>query len=198
LDAESQIEDLLYEEGIQPSVLCKKGNDEVDIEVVFPMDLEGEVAAAVSRRRKDISRISNSKWSLVIRTVLFHLAYEVFGALSTPPRVRMSTNVTNLRTPCKIKTQLPTSDGEAARDATALRYDVDLVLVSSAMPAGRTVFDDAAIAARDFNSVSRYLKIGALHGAYTTDRLIPSGERLAFWEISFQDDAEGAAPSGTA
>lgn len=169
-----RIEDILADEGIPTRCLFLSGPEPAPPEIVFPMGMEAALFRALRSRARDLERYLGEVNSVLPRTILFHLSYEIFGTIPIGPGALLSTNVTNLLSP-RVKKQVFVDSSVPAplaqqRQVPVYSYDVDLIVVGADSAALGLTSLAAREAAKKLNATSRYLRIGRLRVAPTPNR----------------------------
>ncbi len=109
------------------------------------------------------------RYPMVARTILFHLAMEVFSQVSFGRGTRISTNITNLRQP-------------DCGSGGVLSYSVDAIVVGVRASAEIYMLlePDIKQVARQFNEGSRYIKIASPMRIAVTPATIVHPPQLGF------------------
>jgi hypothetical protein len=151
------------------------------LELVVPMGEEVHVRELILDEVDSLEGWFGTQPQFVIRTILHHFAYSVFGQAAEPQRgILISTNVHNIETPTRRQVK---------NDGIAYFYSLRIVVIESrrSEAAVRPTVDRISTLAKGFNRNSRFLKIGSLHWAVASSRLLSTREpQLSFHEISLR------------
>jgi hypothetical protein len=144
------------------------------------MRRELDLQKAVRSGWPSLARYVGDEGRFLPRTILFHLAYEIFGSIGVPPSGFISTNITNLDKPLQKKRRMvedPMLESIGIRlpdthrwEATILSYNVDIIVGAQRMEMAKPVFQQVVAAAAQFNQLSRLLKIGKFRCAWSQSR----------------------------
>lgn len=129
-------------------------------EVVFPMNAETALFRSLRQLGPEIRRMLGGSFQVTPRTILYHLAFDVFGHVGTKHGALISTNLENPSQPAKR--------GEGTRHV--LLYDVKLYAVEVASAHQASVSADTEKAIRLFHAASRYLRLNRVRLGFTPDK----------------------------
>lgn len=177
------IENVFSKHGIPTKVLFPDPQSDEPVEVIFPMGKEYEVAKVVRSAWQELSQLAPPPAAILPRTILYHLATELFGPLPIGTDSFISTNITNLRNPrVSLTTQtdnswqaIPSQAALPSWQAEVYAYDVDLVFVATDVRVFNELESRALAATQQFNACSRFLKIDELRRATSSQRLVSPG-----------------------
>ncbi|WP_147469361.1 hypothetical protein [Corallococcus sp. AB045] len=178
-DVNEKIENIFSRLGIPTRVVFLDSASTSPVEIVFPMRREVDLQQAAYTARHDLDQVGCSPDRLIPRTILFHLAYEVFGVIPTPPNGFISTNITNLDKPIIKKKRISDRPPFSTRshpasgalwEALVFNYNIDVIIGTPQIQFAEPMAIEASAAAKRFNQSSRLLKIGQLRYAWSNTR----------------------------